>query len=110
MSWGDLQFLAGALAGANGGIQSLFTTFSNIADQSLFLTDLVDFFKVQPTIQSKPDAIPAPRPMCGGVVFENVSFAYPGNARLVLDRLNLASGSASASPWLAPTDRARRRS
>jgi ATP-binding cassette, subfamily B, bacterial len=92
MSWGDLQFLAGALAGANGGIQGLFTTFSNIADQSLFLTDLVDFFKVQPKIRSKLNAIPAPRPMCGGIVFEDVSFAYPGNGRLVLDRLNLAIG------------------
>jgi len=92
MSWGALQFLAGALAGANGGIQALFATFSNIADQSLFLTDLVDFFKVQPTIRSKPDAIPAPRPMCGGIVFEDVSFAYPGNDRVVLDRLNLAIG------------------
>jgi ATP-binding cassette subfamily B protein len=92
LSWGDLQFLAGALAWANGGIQALFSTFSTIADQSLFLTDLVEFFKVQPTIRSKPDAIPAPRPMCEGVVFENVSFAYPGNGRLVLDRLNLRIG------------------
>ena len=92
LSWGDLQFLAGALAGANGGIQALFSTFSNIADQSLFLTDLVEFFKVQPTIRSKPDAIPAPRPMRDGIVFENVSFAYPGNNRLVLDRLNLRIG------------------
>jgi ATP-binding cassette, subfamily B, bacterial len=92
MTWGDLQFLAGALAGANGGIQALFTTCSLIADQSLFLTDLVEFFKVQPRIQSKPSAIPAPRPMCEGVVFENVSFAYPGNDRPVLDRMNLRIG------------------
>ena len=92
LSWGDLQFLGGALAGANGGIQALFTTFSNIADQSLFLTDLVDFFKVQPTIRSKAHAIPAPRPMCAGVVFDSVSFAYPGDHRLVLDRLNLCIG------------------
>jgi ATP-binding cassette, subfamily B, bacterial len=92
LSWGDLQFLAGALAGANGGIQGLFSTFSNLADQSLFLTDLVEFFKVQPTIRSKPDAIPAPRPMRYGVEFDNVSFLYPGNNRLVLDRLNLRIG------------------
>ena len=92
LTWGDLQFLAGALAGANGGIQAFFSTFSNIADQSLFLTDLVEFFKVQPTIRSKPNALPAPRPMCEGVVFDNVSFAYPGNDRPVLDRLNLRIG------------------
>jgi ATP-binding cassette subfamily B protein len=92
LSWGDLQFLAGALAGANTGIQALFTTFSNIADQSLFLTELVDFFKVQPRIRSGADAIPAPRPMCEGVVFDRVSFAYPGNRGLVLDRLDLRIG------------------
>src|SRR5688572_16286756 len=75
LSWGDLQFLAGALAAANGGIQALFSTFSNIADQSLFLTELDEFFKVQPTIRSKPGAIPAPRPMRYGIEFDNVSFA-----------------------------------
>ena len=33
----------------------MFTTFSGIADQALFMTDLVDFFAVQPTIHSKPE-------------------------------------------------------
>jgi ATP-binding cassette subfamily B protein len=89
LSWGSLQFLAGAIGGASGGIQSLFSTFSSIADQSLFLTDLVDFFKVGPRIHSKPGALPAPRPMQDGIVFENVSFSYPGNPRRVLDGVHL---------------------
>lgn len=89
LSWGTLTFLAGALAGAATNIQSIFSTFSSIADQSLFLTDLVEFFKVKPTIESKPDALPAPRPIRDGFIFEKVSFAYPGNSRLVLDGLDL---------------------
>jgi ATP-binding cassette subfamily B protein len=89
LSWGSLQLLAGALAGASSAIQSLFSTFSSIADQALFLTDLVSFFAVQPTTRSRPDARPAPRPMKDGIVFEDVSFAYPGSRRLVVDRLNL---------------------
>ncbi len=89
LSWGTLQFLAGSLAGASTNIQSIFATFSSIADQSLFLTDLVQFFKVSPKIQSKPDAIPAPRPIRDGFVFEGVSFSYPGSARKVLDNLDL---------------------
>ena len=89
LTWGSLQFLAGALAGANSGIQALFSTFASIADQSLFLTDLADFFGVQPSVRSKAQALPAPRPMTDGIVFENVSFHYPGNPRPVLDRLNL---------------------
>ena len=37
LSWGSLQFLAGALAGASSNIQNIFSVLSNIADQSLFL-------------------------------------------------------------------------
>jgi ATP-binding cassette subfamily B protein len=89
LTWGALTFLAGALAGASNNIQTIFSTFSSIADQSLFLTDLVEFFAVRPRLTSKPGALPAPRPIRDGFTFENVSFAYPGTKRLVLDRLNL---------------------
>ena len=86
---GMLTFLAGAIAGASTNIQTIFSLFSSIADQSLFLTALFDFFKVQPQIRSKPDAIPAPRPIRQGFEFVNVSFSYPGRSRRVLDGLNL---------------------
>ena len=32
--------------------------------------------------------IPAPRPIQSGFVFQNVSFAYPGSARLVLNNVS----------------------
>jgi ATP-binding cassette, subfamily B, bacterial len=89
LSWGSLQMLAGALAGASAGIQGLFSTFASIADQALFLTDLVEFFKVAPAIASRPHALPAPRPIRDGIVFDRVSFGYPGQERPVLDRLDL---------------------
>jgi ATP-binding cassette subfamily B protein len=89
LTWGTLQFLAGALAGASNNIQTIFSTFSSIADQSLFLTDLVEFFAVRPRLVSKPGALAAPRPIRSGFVFEDVSFTYPGTGRRVLDRLNL---------------------
>ncbi|MBV8052663.1 MAG: ATP-binding cassette domain-containing protein, partial [Acidobacteriaceae bacterium] len=38
-----------------------------------------DFFQTNPTIVSKPNAIPAPRPIRNGFEFRNVSFAYPGS-------------------------------
>ncbi len=89
LTWGTLQLLTGAIAGASLNIQNIFSTFSSIADQSLFLTDLVNFFQVTPKLCSRKDALPAPRPIREGFVFENVSFAYPGSERHVLDRLNL---------------------
>ncbi|MBI1353989.1 MAG: ATP-binding cassette domain-containing protein [Acidobacteria bacterium] len=85
---GSLTFLAGAIAGASANIQSIFSTFSSIADQALFLTDLLEFFATKPTIRSKPDALPAPRPIREGFVFDDVSFSYPGNDRMVLDGLS----------------------
>ncbi|MDQ6758267.1 MAG: ABC transporter ATP-binding protein/permease, partial [Acidobacteriota bacterium] len=89
LTWGTLQFLAGAIAGASSNIQSIFATFSSIADQSLFLTALVDFFAVKPNIGSKPNALPAPRPIRAGFLFEDVAFSYPNGGRLVLEHLNL---------------------
>lgn len=89
MSVGDLTFLTGAIAGASANLQMVFSTFSGIADQSLFLTDLLDFFALRPVVRSKPGALPAPRPICDGIEFRKVSFAYPGTSRPVLRDLNL---------------------
>ena len=84
LTLGQLTFLAGAIAGASSNIQSFFSTFSGIADQSLFMTDLLDFFSVQPQIKTKPGALVAPRPIRYGIEFQHVSFAYPGNRIPVL--------------------------
>ena len=86
---GSLTFLTGAIVQASGNIQQIFSTLSSIADQALFLTDLLAFFEMQPTIRSKPNALPAPRPILRGFEFRNVSFCYPGSSRLVLNGLNV---------------------
>src|SRR6202171_5557147 len=81
---GTLTFMTGAIAGASSNIQAVFSTFSTIADQALFITDLLEFFGVQPKVFSKPNALAAPRPIRKGFEFQNVSFAYPGQSRMVL--------------------------
>ena len=86
---GTLTFLVGAIQQASSNIQQIFSTLAGIADQALFATDLLAFFEMQPTIRSKPKALPAPRPMMKGFEFRNVSFRYRGSSRLVLDSLNL---------------------
>jgi ATP-binding cassette subfamily B protein len=85
---GTLTFLAGAIAGASTNIQAVFSTFSSIADQALFLTDLLEFFAVQPKVFSRPNALLAPRPIRRGFEFKNVSFSYPGSSRLLLNNIN----------------------
>jgi len=85
---GTLTFLSGAILQASTNIQQIFSTLSGIADQALFLTDLLAFFEMQPTIRSKPNALPAPRPILRGFEFRNVSFRYPGSPRLILKQMN----------------------
>jgi ATP-binding cassette, subfamily B, bacterial len=85
---GTLTLLTGAIAGAATNIQAVFTTFSGIADQALFMTDLLEFFAVRPRVFSKPNALPVPRPIGQGVEFKNVSFSYPGHSRVVLGNVS----------------------
>jgi ATP-binding cassette subfamily B protein len=87
-SFGTLTLLANAIREASSQLQQTFSTLSTIADQALFLTDLIAFFEMKPTIRSKPNALPAPRPIQRGFEFRNVSFRYPGSSRLVLNGLN----------------------
>ena len=77
-----------AIQQASSNFQQAFSTASGIADQALFLTDLIEFFNVQPTVTNKPNALPAPRPIRRGFEFRNVSFAYPGTERMVLKNFN----------------------
>ena len=86
---GDFTLIAGALAGCSTQIQTVFSTFTGIADQALFLSDLIEFFAVQPKIRNAQNAIPAPRPIRDGLEFRDVSFVYPGTTRPVLKNLNL---------------------
>ena len=85
---GTFSFLSTAILQASSNIQQVFSTLSGIADQALFITDLLAFFEMKPTIQSKPNALPAPRPITQGFEFRNVSFVYPGTERRVLNGLN----------------------
>lgn len=88
ISVGTFAFLVGAFGGANGHLQAIFSLFSNIADQALFLRDLVSFLDEKPTIESKTGGIAGPRSIREGLEFDNVSFHYPRAKRLILDGLS----------------------
>ena len=101
-------FLAGAIAGASSNIQAMFSTFSGIADQALFLTDLLEFFAVQPKVFLEAGSAAG-------------SASHPRRIRIqerVVSRTRAARGCcsttsisgsnlASASRWSARTGRAR---
>lgn len=85
---GDLTFLAGSFRRLRQLLESLLSGFSQVASQALYLDDLYSFFQVQPEIVSKPDALPVPRPIRSGFVFEDVGFRYEGAERWALRHLS----------------------
>jgi len=85
---GVFALVTAAIQQAQSNFQQAFSTASGIADQALFLTDLIAFFEIKPSVQDKPNALPAPRPIRRGFEFRNVSFAYPGTERRVLKNFN----------------------
>ena len=87
-SIGDLTLIMTAIMQAMSNIQQAFSTASGVADQALFLTDLLAFFEMTPRVQSKKNGLPAPRPIVRGFEFRNVSFSYPGVDRCVLSNFN----------------------
>ena len=86
---GQFTFLTAAIQQASSNLQQVFSTASGIADQALFLTDLIAFFEMQPTVQSNPNGLRTPEPIQQGFEFRNVSFTYPGTDRTVLKNFNL---------------------
>ena len=85
---GDLTLITTAIMQAMANIQLAFSTASGVADQALFLTDLIAFFEMKPRVESKVNGRPTPRPIVRGFEFRNVSFAYPGTTRRVLSNFN----------------------
>jgi ATP-binding cassette subfamily B protein len=86
---GYFTFLTAAIQQASSNLQQVFSTASGIADQALFLTDLIAFFDMKPTVNSNPKGLPAPNPIHRGFEFRNVSFTYPGTDRTVLKNFSL---------------------
>ncbi len=94
ISLGTLTFLSGSFKRMQSGLQGIMLRFSQISSHSLYLSDLFDFFAIQPQIVDHPDKIPFPEKMQIGFRFENVSFKYPDADRYAIRGLSftLAAG------------------
>jgi ATP-binding cassette, subfamily B, bacterial len=88
ISLGTFTFLTGAFSRSRGYIENMLSGFNDITEEAMYLKDLFDFFEIQPTVQSAGLEIPAPRPICSGFEFQNVTFGYPGSLTPVVKNIN----------------------
>ncbi len=82
---GDLALYTAAAAAVQTSVQGLFSGFSGMYENNLYLDTLYDFLATEPRITAPAVAKPLPEPVRGHIEFENVSFSYPGAGEKALD-------------------------
>ncbi|WP_031495336.1 ABC transporter ATP-binding protein [Bryobacter aggregatus] len=88
ISVGDLIFLTRAFSNCRSLLSQIFQNLSRVAEQALYVRDLFEFFDTKPALPVSPHALPAPRPIRDGFVFDKVEFAYPGATKNVLNGIS----------------------
>jgi ATP-binding cassette subfamily B protein len=85
---GDLTFLAGSFSRLQGQVQAMFSRFTSITNSAMYLQDYFDFIdlEVEPHARLDPQDVPSKLKL--GIVFENVSFRYPGSDEDVFRNLS----------------------
>ncbi len=87
---GDYALYTGALNQISLGVASLIGTTATIYEGTLFIDNMISFMKEKKTIVPLlPDPLPLSRKKGHSIVFEHVSFRYPGTVRNVLEDINL---------------------
>lgn len=87
---GDYSLYTGALGSIAGGIGTIIGTTAQIYEGTLFIDNLIRFMNEKRTVVA---SLPEPRRVAHGtghtIEFKNVSFAYPGTERRVINNVNL---------------------
>lgn len=87
---GDYTLLTGALTSISGNVATLISASSTVYEGTLFIDNLMNFMDHEQTV--KPRTEPPLKVAHGKqhtIVFENVSFRYPGTERDVLQNVNM---------------------
>nr|WP_241783695.1 ABC transporter ATP-binding protein [Amycolatopsis lurida] len=85
LTLGDLALYTAAAASVQTSVQGLFTAFSGMYENNLYLDTLYRFLGTKPEIVAPPEPRPLPSTVEGHIRFEEVSFTYPGAADPALD-------------------------
>ncbi|KAA9166926.1 ABC transporter ATP-binding protein [Amycolatopsis acidicola] len=82
---GDLALYTSAATAVQTAVQGLFTGFTGMYENNLYLDTLYQFLGTEPAIVAPVEPRRMPEKVRGHVRFEDVSFSYPGAAEPALD-------------------------
>jgi ATP-binding cassette subfamily B protein len=78
---GDLVFLAGSFRQLRAYLEGILTRFTAVSQGAVYLRDFFEFFKIEPKIKRVVNALPFPKTIEQGFVFEDVGFKYTHSER-----------------------------
>jgi len=87
---GDLVLFLLLFRRAESSGREFVSALSALYDHQLFLTQLFDFFAVEPTLVAPANPAPIPQPMSEGIKFHNVGFSYPNNDAPALSEIDFS--------------------
>ncbi|MFC0106970.1 ABC transporter ATP-binding protein [Kibdelosporangium aridum] len=78
LTLGDLALYTAAAASVQSSVGGLFSSFSGMYENNLYLDTLYRFLGTKPEIDRPDSPAAMPQPLRGHITFDHVSFAYPG--------------------------------
>jgi len=84
---GDVAIFGTGIGRLRGDFESLVGNITSALEETLYVSNLSDFFSLSPAIRSGNKKMR--RPILGEIVFDGVSFTYPGSRRQVLTDIDL---------------------
>lgn len=85
---GDLTFLSGAFNRLQSRVQAIFSRFTSITNSAMYLQDFFDFIDLQVEPNVRIEQREMPPALTQGIVFDNVSFRYPGGEDYVFRNIS----------------------
>ncbi len=89
ISPGGVVLVIGAFASVSGTLGQISSTFVAVDQHTTFLDDYFSFLGIEPLVPVPVPAAELPVSLDGGIVFDRVSFSYPGGTEPAVSELEL---------------------
>ncbi len=88
LTLGDLALYTAAATSVQTSVSGLFTAFSGMYENNLYLDTLYRFLDTKPEITAPAAPRPFPSVVAGHIEFDSVTFAYPGSDEPALENVS----------------------
>ncbi|MEA2646579.1 MAG: ATP-binding cassette, subfamily bacterial [Chloroflexota bacterium] len=98
LTLGDLTLYTSAASQVQSSISSLLGGFSSMYEHNLYLSNLFTLLATPTAVERPEHPTPLPSPLRGEIVFEHVTFSYPGAEKPAIEDLSftIAAGETIA--------------